>query len=504
MIGRTFGPGHRFGCGAFALFLLAAAPAVADPVTISFVQTNDIDRMDEKDGRGGFARLMAVVAAERAKGPTVFIHAGDTISPSLLSGIDKGVHIIDILNRMQIDVMTPGNHEFDLGPDVFHARIGEARFPVVTSNIRTPEGVQPDNTLDERIVEIEGIKIGFYGLTTEDTRFASQPGDTQFLPSVETAKTKAEALRAAGADLVVAVAHTPLAVDMTLVRERAADLIFSGHDEHLLTYFDGRTALTESGSQAEDVVITRVTVDKQAKDGKVTVDWRPRFEIVDSASVTPDASIAAVVKSYQDKLDVELEVEIGETATPLDSRRATVRGQEAAIGNLIADAMREAVGAEMALVNGGSIRADREYPAGSRLTRADLFAEMPFGNKTVKLVVTGTALKQALESGFSLISSGAGRFPQVSGLVVEVDASKLPGMRVRSVLVNGEPLDPDRKYTLATTDYVAGGGDGYLALKDAARLISPLDARLTASDVIDHVTRAKAIAPKVEGRIRLQ
>jgi 2',3'-cyclic-nucleotide 2'-phosphodiesterase (5'-nucleotidase family) len=502
MTGRTL-VGRSLGFGLFALTALAIGPALAEPVTIAFVQTNDIDRMEELEGRGGFARLMAVVAAERAKGPTVFVHSGDTISPSLLSGIDKGAHVIDILNRMKVDVMTPGNHEFDFGPEVFHARIGEATFPVVTSNIREPDGSQPKNTVDEKIVEIDGVKIGFYGLTTEDTRFVASPGDTVFKPSVETAKAKGEALRAAGADLIVAVVHTPLAVDMMLVRERAADLVFSGHDEHLLTYFDGRTALTESGAQAEDIVVTRVTVDKQEKDGKVTVDWRPHFDIVDSATVTPDPEIAGVVKSYQDKLDAELKVEIGKTETALDSRRATVRGEEAAIGNLIADAMRQAVDAEVALTNGGGIRADREYPAGMTLTRADIFAELPFGNKTVKLVVTGDKLRAALESGFSMTSAGAGRFPQVSGMVVEVDLSKLPGTRVRSVLVNGAPLDPARKYTLATNDYLAGGGDGYLAFKDAARLISPVDAKLMASDVIDYVAAAKTISPKVEGRILL-
>jgi 5'-nucleotidase/UDP-sugar diphosphatase len=500
MIARTLGLGRSLGIGLLALVALSGA-AHAEPVTISFVQTNDIDRMEDVDGRGGFARLMAVVAAERAKGPTVFVHSGDTISPSLLSGIDKGVHIIDILNRMKVDVMTPGNHEFDFGPEIFQARIGEATFPVVTSNVRKADGSHPGNTVDERIVEIAGVKIGFYGLTTEDTRFAAPSGDTVFKPSIATARAKGEALRAAGADIVVAVVHTPLAVDMTLVRDRAADLIFSGHDEHLLTYFDGRTVLTESGSQADDIVVTRVTIDRQEKDGKVTVDWRPHFEIVDSATVTPDAEIAGVVKSYQDKLDTELQVEIGRTETPLDSRRATVRGEEAAIGNLVADAIRAAVGSDVALTNGGGIRADREYPAGTTLTRADIFAELPFGNKTVKLAVTGEKLRAALESGLSMVSAGAGRFPQISGMVVEVDLSRLPGMRVRSVLVNGAPLDPARSYTLATNDYVAGGGDGYLALKDAERLIGPAEARLMASDVIDFVTAAKTIAPRVEGRI---
>ncbi|MBN9059495.1 MAG: 5'-nucleotidase C-terminal domain-containing protein, partial [Rhizobiales bacterium] len=294
--------------------------------------------------------------------------------------------------------------------------------------------------------------------------------------------------------------HTPLSVDMSLVRNRAADLVLSGHDEHLLAFFDGKTALTESGAQAESIIVTRVTIDKTEKDGKTQITWRPHFDIVDSATVTPDPKIAGVVKAYQDKLDGELKVQIGTSETLLDSRRATVRGEEAAIGNLVADAIRASVGADIALTNGGGIRADKEYPAGTVLTRADVFAELPFGNKTVKLAVTGKALKAALENGFSLTEAAAGRFPQVSGLVVEVDLKQLPGMRVRSVTVNGAPLDPEKKYTLATNDYVADGGDGYVALKDAARLISPVDAKLMASDVIDYITVKKTIAPKAEGR----
>jgi 2',3'-cyclic-nucleotide 2'-phosphodiesterase (5'-nucleotidase family) len=486
---------------AFAAAFLLAAPALAGEVTVTFVQTNDIDRMEEADGRGGFARLMAVVRAERAKGPTFFVHSGDTISPSLLSGIDHGAHIIDILNKMKVDVFTPGNHEFDFGPQVFRDRIAETKFPVITSNIRDGNGNQPEHTFDHQITEVSGIKIGFYGLTTEDTPTVSQPGDYTFANSLDTGKKEAAALREAGADLVVAVVHTPLNVDMGLVREGAADLVLSGHDEHLLAYYNGKAALTESESQGNFSVVTHVAIDKTEKDGQTTVTWRPEFDIVDTATVEPDPEIAAVVKSYQDKLDRELKVEIGVTTTPLDSRRATVRGGEAAIGNLIADAMRATVSADVAITNGGGIRADRQYDAGTRLTRGDVFAELPFGNKLVKLEVTGADIEAAIENGLSQVEEGAGRFPQVSGLVVKADLKRPPGMRVFSITVNGEPLDKAKTYTLATNDFMAAGGDGYTVLKSGKPLINAIDAKLLASAVIDYVEAKKEIAPKVEGRL---
>ncbi len=491
----------RSALSAAALALCLVVPALAETATITFVQTNDIDRMEERDGRGGFARLMTVLREQRAKGPTLFVHSGDTISPSLLSGIDKGAHVIDILNHMGVDVMVPGNHEFDFGPQVFRDRMQQATFPIVASNVREPDGSQPVNTLDTHIVEAAGLRIGFYGLTTEDTRAVSSPGEMTIASSLETGAARAKALREAGVDLVVAVVHTPLAVDMLLVRGGAADLVLSGHDEHLLAFYDGKTVLTESESQGNYAVVTTLSVQKSEKDGKTSVTWHPEFRIVDTASVAPDPEIAALVKTYTDKLDAEMKVAIGVTATPLDSRRATVRGEEAAIGNLVADAMREAVGADVAIMNGGGIRADRQYEAGATLTRGDIFAELPFGNRTVKLEVTGAVLRAALENGFSQARQLAGRFPQVSGMSVEVDLNAQPGSRVLSVDVAGTPLDPAATYTLATNDFVAGGGDGYAMLADARRIVDAVDAQLVATQVIDRVAKAGTVSPKIEGRI---
>jgi 2',3'-cyclic-nucleotide 2'-phosphodiesterase (5'-nucleotidase family) len=500
---------HRFKGGLTSALLASAlstlaAPALAETITLRFVQTNDIYRMEEKDGRGGFARLAGVLAAERAKdGSTFFVHSGDTISPSLLSGIDNGAHQIDILNHMDLTAMTPGNHEFDFGKDVFHERMGEATFPIVTSNVREADGSQPPNTVDDLIVEADGVKIGFYGLTTWETAEASSPGDLTFADEVETAKKKQAELKEKGAQFIVAVIHSDIREDMEIARQGLADLVLTGHDEHLMAFYNGVTAMTESYSEGDYAIVTTITLNKEEKDGKVTISWSPAFDIIDTATVEPDATIGGVVQTYVDKLDKELGVEIGTTATPIDSRRATVRGQEAAIGNLIADATREAVGADVGITNGGGIRADKEYPAGAKLTRADIFAELPFGNKTVKLEVTGQQIWDALENGFSQVESTAGRFPQVSGMVVEADLSKPAGERVVSVKVGGQPLDVAKTYTLATNDYMAGGGDGYAMFVGAKNLIDPLSAQLMASQVIDYIAAKKTVSPAVEGRIKL-
>jgi 5'-nucleotidase/UDP-sugar diphosphatase len=175
-----------------------------------------------------------------------------------------------------------------------------------------------------------------------------------------------------------------------------------------------------------------------------------------------------------------------------------VRAQEAAIGNLIADAMRAAVDADVAITNGGGIRGNKTYPAGTELKRRDILAELPFGNKTAKLELTGADIVEALEHGFSKVEEGAGRFPQVSGMTVAVDLTKPAGARVQSVKVGDVNLDPSATYTVATNDFMARGGDGYAAFVGARNLIDPAAAQLMASQVIDHVAAAGTVSPAVE------
>jgi 2',3'-cyclic-nucleotide 2'-phosphodiesterase (5'-nucleotidase family) len=282
----------------------------------------------------------------------------------------------------------------------------------------------------------------------------------------------------------------------------AFDLILSGHDHDLMMQFDGRTAMAEPKEEAEFVMAIDVAFDVAEKDGKRTLSWWPRFRVIDTAGVAPDAASQAKTDAYLAELSKELDVSIGTTAGELDSRKATVRGGEAAIGNLIADAMREAVGAQVAITNGGGIRGNKQYAAGSTLTRRDVLNELPFGNKTVKLEVTGAMLLAALEHGVSEVENAAGRFPQVSGVVAVYDPSKSAGQRIVSAEVQGKPVDPAATYILASNDYMFAGGDGYVMLKEAKPLHGARDAKLIANDVMAYIAARKEVTAKVEGRVR--
>jgi len=163
-----------------------------------------------------------------------------------------------------------------------------------------------------------------------------------------------------------------------------------------------------------------------------------------------------------------------------------------------------ATGADVALMNGGSIRADTIISPGA-LTKRDLLSILPFKNKVVKLEVTGATLRAALEHGVGRSAEDAepGRFPQVAGLRFTFDASRPSGSRVVEVTVNGQPLDDNRKYTLATTNFLAiDGGDGYAMFKRARLLILPEQGQTDFDILRRAVVAARSIAPKTDGRIK--
>ena len=481
---------------------LVTGPARAEPVVLTIVHVNDLDRLDGSGDRGGVARLATVVDEVRASASHVLVtHGGDAISPSLLSSFDRGAHMIDLFNHVGFDAMVLGNHEFDFTPAVTVERIAEAGFPILSGNAVEPDGTLVDGVAEHLLVEVGPYRVGVLGLTTAATPMVSSPDPVTFRPVTEVAAQQAGKLREAGADLVVALAHTGHAEDEALVRQGEVDLLLSGDDHVMRVEIGDGTTFVESGAQAEFVTIVEIAMDTaEGRSGRRFV-WEPSVHVVNTVSVAPDPELQALVDAYLARFEDELDVEIGSTAVELDSRRSVVRSRESAFANLVADAMRAATGAEVALTNGGGIRADRVYPPGTTLQRRDILSELPFGNRTILLEVAGADLLAALENGVGGVEMGAGRFPHVSGMTFRFDASKLPGKRVDAVAVGGAPLDPSRTYRLATNDFLGRGGDGYDMFAGAPRLIDAAAGKLMAAQVIDAIAAAGEIAPRLEGRI---
>ena len=485
--------------------LIAFAPLTAmadETATIRFILIGDLYELPPEKGRGGYAKLASVVRQEKVgEKHSYFVHAGDAYSPSLLSSMDKGKSTVDMLNTVGVDYMVLGNHEWDFGPEIARKRIWESNFPILASNARDKDGLPIDGTVRTAMVNVGPFRVGIMGLITPNTKVLASPKTDTFLSVVDTAAALSKELKGQGANLIVALAHLDYVEDMELFQSGLVDVLLSGHDHYHILFDNGKAVWMDSGEDAEKVGVIDVHMKSFMKRGKKRFDWEANMRFVDTKDIPEDGAIAAKVKSYEDFLSKELDIEIGKTTTELDSRKKTVRTEEAAIGNLIADAMRDGVDADIGIANGGGIRAKKIYEPGTMLKRRDILSELPFGNVVVKLELTGAQVREALENGVSKVESNAGRFPQVSGVSFIYNPKAKAGSRVISVKVGNNPLNKSGTYTVATNNYAAGGGDGYSVFKKGKVLIDASVATLLAGMVMNYIKAKGSVSPKVEGRI---
>jgi 5'-nucleotidase/UDP-sugar diphosphatase len=488
---------------AIAAALIAPA-AQAETVKLTLLGVGDVYNFEEEDGRGGFARLNAVAKAERAANPnTLYLFNGDMLSPSLASGFDKGQNTIDFTNLVPFDLAVPGNHEFDFGPENFIEKMKASKYSWAAINITNGDGSPVDGLAGVTMKEIAGLKIALIPVAQDTSPEVSSTGSLKFLPTVDSGIAAAEAAIEAGADLVVGVVQTNMDNDRKLIASHAFDVILSGDDHSYATAYDGVTAYVETSVDGQLLTPVDLTVEIEVKDdGTREISWTPTFRFIDTATVTPDPETVAMADKLRASMDEALNVEIGTLESSLDSRRNVVRAEESTMGNLITDALRDATGADIAIMNGGGIRGDTTYDAGRKLTRRDILTELPFGNTTVVTELPGSQVLLALENSVSQVEKGAGRFAQVSGVTFAYDAAAEPGTRVSEVMVGGASLEADKLYKVAVNDYIVGGGDGYDALGGGRIITDGPTGQLVANDVMAYVEKLGTVNVSVEGRIK--
>ncbi len=486
-------------------FVSLSAQQKADcTVKVTLLQVNDVYQFAPVDqgARGGLGRVLTLKKAIEKESPhTLFLMAGDTISPSVESITYKGSQMIDAWNMVGLDYATFGNHEFDFGPDVLLERMKESRFKWIAANVIDKKTGKPfGDALPFIIREFDGVKVGIFGLVLPETRTTSRPGpDVDFLNPCETARKVVTELHSLGVKSVVALTHLSMAEDKEVARCADVDVVIGGHEHSLLESSSGGAPILKMTADARE--LGRIDLNISKETGAVeSIDWKV---IPVNAEIKEDQSFAAINLKYGALLK-ELSRVVGRTSVELDARSAVGRKQETNVGNLIADAFRAATASDIGFSNGGLIRADEIIRPGP-ITQRDVLAILPFKNKVVKLEVTGELLKRTLEHGVARSAEDAepGRFPQVSGLRFSFDASRPPGSRVVDVTVNGKPLEETKKYTLATSDYVGiNGGDGYAMLKEARVLIAPEQAKFDSDVLRASIVARKVIAPKTDGRIK--
>jgi len=503
----------------------------------------------------GFARVSTVMNEVRAAEENVlFLDAGDTLHGTTFATLSQGESIVKLLNAMELDVLSPGNHDFNYGKERLKELAEMADFDVVSANVVDKKGNHYFNPYV--IKEMEGVRVGIFGLATPETAYKTNPKNVEgitFGSPIEYAEKTVAKLKEEGADLIVAVCH--LGIDESTKEQYQSigvvkavdgiDILVDGHSHtalqngmqvndtmivqtgeydknfglvsikvtdgnmevaaRLVTKADAMGMVKQSQIVIEEVqkveVVEKYTIKSGDTLDKIAVNYDVPMETLVEANtgiknpnliyvndeimipmekevvnviaqkstevmggIAKDPKIVKLIQEIEAEQQKITEVEIGTTPVVLYGEREMVRRGETNLGNLITDSMLWKTGADIAMTNGGGIRASIQE---GMIKVGDVITVLPFGNYVITKSVTGQDILDALEHGVSDYPATKGAFPHVAGMRVVFDESKPAGSRVVEVTMpSGEQIDPAKEYTLATNDFMAAGGDDYSMFKE--------------------------------------
>ncbi len=462
---------------------------------------------------GGVARVATALAAERiaaeAQGRTVLLlDAGDQFQGSLFYTAWKGDVELAVMHALGTEAMAVGNHEFDSGPANLARFVAAAKFPVLSANVDASAEPNLAGKLQPHVmIEKAGLKIGIVGLTTLEAVSGSSPGPlVKFNPPGPVLAASAAALKAQGADLVIALSHLGVALDVALAGTvPGVDVFVGGHSHTLLSDREpgalGPAHQAVLGAAGVAVVVQaacfgryigRLDLDLDADGRPVAYGGDVRHVGLD---LPEEPKVAAIVAAYAAQLDLVRKRVIGQTAAPIDN--AACRNGECPLGNFITDAMLATVhGADIAILNAGGIRTG--LPGGT-ITMGDVLTMLPFSNTVATVTLTGADVVAALANGVT--RAGAGGFPQIGGarMVWNAEARHVESVELRQPDGTFAAIDPGKHYRVATNNFMRAGGDGYTVMRDHG--IDPYDAGASMEDAVMAAFGRGTAPGALEGRI---
>jgi len=449
----------------FAGFGPLASQAPPQPArSVTFLHFNDVYEIAAVSGgaSGGLARLATLRASLKRRVPgLVTVLGGDFFSPSALGlavvGGQRlaGRQMVDVLNHVGLDWAAFGNHEFDVRAPEFLARVAESRFRYVATNVSDSTGQLFPTTVRHAILRIRTpggtVRIGLIGLTID----ANRPAYVTFADPIVAARREVAILRDS-VDAIVALTHLTLARDQQLAESvPEIALILGGHEHENYEIRRGPrfTPIVKADANARTVAVATLTFARRGAQPTVS----NRFVALDS-SLREDPRVARVVAAWVERADSgfrALGIDQREIVTTLsealDGRESVVRTQSGNLSALVAEALRsEAAGADIGLMNGGSIRIDDVLPMGP-ITQYDVIRVLPFGGTVSSATMTGALLQRVLEQG--MVNRGTGGFLHAAGVSRDGDRW----------LIAGQPIDAARRYVVATTDFLLTGREVGLA-----------------------------------------
>lgn len=425
---------------------------------------------------------------------------GDDLGSSALSIEFGGRQTVDAFEAGNLDYDTLGNHDFDFGPETARRRIAESDFEWVTGNVVDEDGdvfghEQGVQAYD--IVDVEGVSVGITGMLTTEAEVTTSLGSNRVQNPITALGDVVRDMRYDGAQVVIVLSHVANGVARNVARVVDGIDVIVGDDAASDTGVEeiGDTILGFVGDEYEFLGEMTLQI---AGNGNQVRDYEYAMHDVEAAvddlEIEPNEDVKIVADSYRNRLESEV---IGRTEVPLNCRTEDNRTEETNMGNFATDTIRQNVGADVAVQNGGGIRTDTLYSEGE-LTDLVINQIFPFGNTIVELEVSGETLLEALENGVSQVEQVDGRFLQVSGMSYEWDPEAAVGDRIESVAIGGEDVDESATYTLGTNGFMAGGGDGFDMLTDAPTVEEGAE---ISTAVIERIRAESPIAPEVEGRI---
>lgn len=479
----------------------AATPTPGLPDAIlTFLHTNDTHGhlapfriLDFPDPVGGMARRATVVRQIRQQSPHVLlVDAGDVHQGCLLADAFQGEPDIELMNELGYVAMGLGNHDLDYGWQVLLQRREAAFFPILCANLSHAES---DELLLEpyTIVEAGGIRVALTSFAGPDWPHivsADLASALRFADPIETARVLIPQLRAE-ADLVVVLGHQYLKDDYALASTvPGIDIMISAHEHAKLTQAIqvGGTLIVEDYQWGAYLGRLDVAI----SGGRITSYASELIPL--TADIPADSDIAARVgvmetemrQRYPERFEI-----IGEAAIDIADR--DIRFREAPLGNLVCDVVRAQAQAEACVLPALTVL--NSLFAGP-LTVQDVYDALPYPNEILRIQLSGGQLQQILDIAAS--GSGTGSFVQVSGLQF-----RIWGGVATDIMVNGQPLDLQRTYTMATTDYHAYRAADYRAIFSTISQIEQVG-KTVKETLIAHIRAHSPISARVDGRILVE
>ena len=493
-----------------------AAESVPDAGTdlsgkLVILHTNDTHGADVASetsiGTAGVAQLKKDYEAAGAE--VLLLSAGDAIQGAPIVNYDHGASEIAFMNAAGYDAMSLGNHEFDWGYENLVNITASAEFPIICANVVDKESGEPVFEPNHIFETESGLKVGVFGLETPETATKTNPKNIETITFLgledhqdlyDCAQEQVDALTEAGADLIVCLGHLGINDESAGMQSidvvnnvTGIDLFIDAHSHST----NAEIAEKAGGSNVLNDTLIVSTGTKLANVGVVTYD--PEADTLDYGYVVAgeytsvDETVNTLINNRDAEVSAALAEIIGTTEVTLDGERDPgVRTQETNLGDFATDALLWAARQELgedavdaAFTNGGGIR--------DTIHAGDISLEImttvfPYGNTVATVDITGAQLLEMLEANTFSLPDAIGGFPQVSGITYTVDTSvpyengelypgttyyapANPGARVKDVTVNGEPLDLEATYTVATNDFTAVGGDAYYVLTQGENLV---------------------------------